>query len=131
MSIFSQKTLFWMPRVLAIVFIVFLSLFASDVFNEHLGFWATSGALTIHLTPVFLLIGILVVAWRWEWIGAVFYFAAGLLYVIWGVFMAHPIMLTTATRLSWISAIAGPAFLIAGLFLAGWLKRSDIHAAAH
>jgi hypothetical protein len=122
--------LFWTPRVLAIAFIVFLSLFATDVFDEHLGFWATLGALSIHLIPVFVLTGILIAAWRWEWVGAVFYSAAGLLYVIWVMFMAHRI-LTIATRLSWIALIAGPAFLIAGLFLTGWLKRSDIQADAH
>jgi hypothetical protein len=31
-------------------------------------------------------------------------------------------------RLIWILAIAGPAFVIAGLFLANWLKRADIRA---
>jgi hypothetical protein len=32
-------------------------------------------------------------------------------------------------RLIWILTIAGPAFAIAGLFLANWLKRSDLRAA--
>ena len=30
-------------------------------------------------------------------------------------------------RLNWILVIAGPAFVIAGLFLANWLKRADLH----
>jgi hypothetical protein len=32
-------------------------------------------------------------------------------------------------RLIWILMIAGPAFVIAGLFLANWLKRGDLRAA--
>lgn len=124
MSSFSKRTLFWAPRVLTIVFIAFLSLFALDVFDGHLGFWQTVLALTMHLIPVFVLIAALILAWRWEWIGAVLYAAAGLLYVTWVVSASRPI--PPAVRVIWISMIAGPAFVIAGLFLANWLKRGEL-----
>jgi hypothetical protein len=39
MSNFSKRLLFWTPRAFSIIFIAFLSLFALDVFNEHLSFW--------------------------------------------------------------------------------------------
>jgi hypothetical protein len=39
MSNFSKRLLLWTPRVVSITFIAFLSLFALDVFNEHLSFW--------------------------------------------------------------------------------------------
>jgi len=32
-------------------------------------------------------------------------------------------------RLLWILMIAGPAFIIAGLFLANWLKRRELKSA--
>ena len=124
MTSLSKKTLFWAPRALSIAFIVFLSLFALDVFNEHLGFWKTLQALAVHLIPCYVLIAVLVLAWRWEWIGAALYTAAGLVYIRQVVLMARPI--PPAVRLNWVLTISGPAFVIAGLFLANWLKRSEL-----
>jgi hypothetical protein len=126
MTQLSKRALFWTPRALSILFIAFLSLFALDVFDGHLGFWQTALALTMHLIPSFVLIAALVLAWRWEWIGAALYGAAGLLYVWWVVSMSRPV--PPAMRLIWILTIAGPAFAIAGLFLANWLKRGDLRA---
>jgi hypothetical protein len=124
MSNLSRRSLFWSPRILSIAFIAFLSLFAMDVFNEHLGFWQTLLALTMHLIPVFVLIAALILAWRWEWIGAALYAAAGLLYVAWVVSMSRPI--PPVMRFIWIFSIAGPAFVIAGLFLANWRKHGEL-----
>ncbi len=126
MTQLSRRALFWTPRALSIVFIAFLSLFALDVFDEHLGLWRTVLALTMHLIPSLVLIAALVLAWRGEWIGAAIYAGAGLLYVWWVVSMSRPV--PPAMRLIWILTIAGPAFVIAGLFLANWLKRGDIRA---
>jgi hypothetical protein len=126
MSRFSKGMLFWSPRVLSIVFIAFLSLFALDVFDEHLGLWKTLLALTIHLIPSFVLVALLILAWRWEWIGAAGYGAAALLYVGWVVTLQRPI--TAAMRAVWIGTIAGPALLVAALFLANWLIRGDLRA---
>jgi hypothetical protein len=126
MSRFSGRVLFWMPRVLSMAFIVFLSLFSLDVFNGRLDFWQTVLALIIHLIPAFVLIAGLILAWKWEWIGAALYAAAGLLYIAWVVTLSRPI--SPLVRLSWILTIAGPAFVIAGLFLANWLKRSEFRA---
>jgi hypothetical protein len=116
--------LFWAPRALSIAFIAFLSLFALDVFGEGYGFWKTLLALTMHLIPTFVLIAVLVLAWRWEWIGAMLYAAAGMLYVIWGL----PRPIPPAMKLVSILAIAGPAFVIAALFLANWMKRGELRA---
>jgi hypothetical protein len=126
MTQFSRRALFWTPRALSIAFIAFLSLFALDVFEEHVGFWPTALALIMHLIPVFVLIAALVLAWRWEWIGAALYAATGLLYIAWVVSMSRPV--PVRFRLIWILMIALPAFVIAGLFLANWLKRSELHA---
>jgi hypothetical protein len=124
MSGFSKRTLFWAPRGLSIIFIAFLSLFALDVFNGHSGLWQTLLALTMHLLPSFVLLVALILAWRWEWIGAALYGAAGLLYVT--LTVSRP--LPPATRLVWILTIAGPAFIIAGLFLANWLKHDELRS---
>lgn len=124
MTKLSKQALFWTPRVLAIAYICFLSLFALEAFGEGHGFSGTLLALTIHLIPNLVLIAGLVVAWRWEWIGASLYAAAGMLYISW--VLRRP--LSPAIKLTWIVAIAGPALLVAALFLANWLKHGELHA---
>jgi len=125
MSNFSRHTLFWAPRALSILFIAFISLFALDVFGENLGFWKTLVALTIHLIPSLVLIAALAVAWRWEWIGAAVYIAAGALYVI--TLLPHRLP-PLSIKLLWIATIALPAFVIGTLFLANWLKHDQLRA---
>lgn len=127
MSGFSRRALFWTPRALSIVFIAYLSLFAADVFAERLGFWQTVQSLAIHLIPSAVLVAALVLAWRWEWIGAALYGAAGLLYIWWVVAMVSRV--PPATRIIWILLIAGPALLIAGLFLVNWWKHTELRTA--
>lgn len=124
MTKLSKRALYWMPRGLSIVFIVFLSMFALDVFGEGRGFWATVLAFIVHLIPMFVLTAGLIVAWRWEWIGAVLFGAAGTLYVIWLIPRPWP---SPALRIIWALMIAGPAFAIAALFLVNWLKRGELH----
>ena len=51
MSRNAKLALFWTPRILCIVFALFLSLFSLDVFGEGYGFWETLLALLIHLVP--------------------------------------------------------------------------------
>jgi len=129
MSAESGKAIFWAPRILSIILIAFLSLLAVDVFDEHLGFWRTALALGMHLIPSIVLLVALLVAWRREWIGAVLYAAAGLLYVLWSGFV--PRMVPLSVRFSWMLVVAGPAFVIAGLFLFNWKKHDELRALLH
>lgn len=125
MTRFSRTSLFWAPRVLSILFIGFLSLFSLDVFGEEIGFWPTVMALTMHLLPCIVLFVALILAWRWEWIGAVVYAAAGVLYIGMVVLPRH---VAAATKLTWILTIAAPALIVAALFLVNWLRHSELHA---
>lgn len=124
MSPRSGKLLFWAPRILTIVFIAFLSVFALDVFDEHLGLWPTALALLMHSLPSIVLIAALILAWRREWIGAMLYAAAGLLYVIWAATVSRPV--PVSARLTWMLTIAGPAFVIAILFFLNWRKHEEL-----
>jgi hypothetical protein len=114
MSVFLKRTLFWGPRILGILFALFMSLFALDVFGEGYGFWETILALVMHLVPTYILVVVLVVAWRWEWVGAILFSLLGVLYLV-----------MTRGRVHWSAylTISGPLFLVGGLFLANWLSR--------
>ena len=67
----TKNGLFWAPRVLTILLAAFLSLFALDVFTDETGIWEELLAMVIHLAPVYLVVVALVIAWKWEWVGAV------------------------------------------------------------
>jgi len=112
-----RRCLYWTPRVPTVLFALFISLFALDVFAEGAGFWKTTLALLIHLIPTFIIIAILVLSWKREWIGGILFIALGIVYVVftWG-------------RFPWSTylAIAGPLVLTGVLFLIGWQLRTQI-----
>jgi hypothetical protein len=125
MSELSRRTLYWTPRALCIAYALFLAVFSLNVFSEGRGFWQTLLALAIHNIPSALIVAILVIAWRREWIGTVLFAAAGLSYVMWA--MQHRNW-SGELKLISILTIAGPVFFMAALFLVNWLKRAQLHA---
>jgi hypothetical protein len=106
------KILFWTPRIFTIFFALFLSLFALDLFSEELGFWETTVALLIHLTPVYIILFALAIAWRWELIGAIIFTSIAIFYIIW-----------TWGKFAWTAyaVISAPLFLIGFFFLLNWI----------
>jgi hypothetical protein len=70
--------LYWIPRVLAVVFILFISLFALDVFSEYDTLREIIRALFMHLIPSFLLIIVTAIAWRWRLTGGILFVLLGL-----------------------------------------------------
>jgi hypothetical protein len=117
MSKFLKGFLFWTPRILSILFILFVGLFSLDVFGTGAGFWKTLGGFLIHNIPTFVLIAALVLAWRWEWVGAACYIGFGVWYIVmsWGRFdWSAPLLL------------GGIPILVGLLYLAGWIWRKQI-----
>jgi len=77
-----QKIVYWLPRVLGILYCLFISVFAFDVFDEGYEFWETVLALIMHLAPTALALAALLIAWRWGIIGGVIYLSLALFYII-------------------------------------------------
>jgi hypothetical protein len=115
----TKRLLYWTPRVLTILFAIFISLFALDVFSEGKGFWEITLALLMHLIPTAIIIGVLVLSWRREWIGAILYVAMAILYIVWA-WGRFP--------LSTYLIIAGPLVLTGALFMVNWLLRAQIRS---
>jgi len=65
--------LYWSPRILAILFILFMSVFALDTLGEPQ--WYIG--LFMHLIPSFILTFITVIAWKQERIGGILFLIAG------------------------------------------------------
>jgi hypothetical protein len=107
-----KRVIFWSPRALCILLIVFLSIFALDVFGEGYNIGETILALFTHLIPTYLIVIVLVIAWRWEMIGTLLFFAlaSSLLYMNFGG--------------GW--TVSGPLIFIGALFLLNWLFRKQL-----
>jgi hypothetical protein len=106
-----RQTLFWLPRGMGIVFVLFLSIFALDIFDTGLNFWET-------ILGLFVLAIAVAASWRHEWVGA-------------AVFMGWTVFYVTVMRgFDWIAyaLIAGIPFGVGVLFLAGWVWRDKVHA---
>jgi prolipoprotein diacylglyceryltransferase len=74
----SVKLLHWIPRILVILAILFVSMFALDSFSSERTLWQNAGAFLMHLVPSFVLTGILIVAWKWEKIGGIILTVVGI-----------------------------------------------------
>ena len=117
----NNKFIYWTPRILCILFLLFLTIFSLDVFDENLGFWGTILGLFMHNIPVFTLAIVLWISWYYEIVGGIVFILAGISFIILTVVReAHdPWYIALAVSL----IIAVPAFLIGILFLVGWFKK--------
>ncbi len=111
----TRRIIHWLPRILGVGFILFLSLFALDVFGEYSG-WNVIPALLIHLLPSFVLLGIIIIAWKHDLVGAVVFLAFAVFY-IWMAGLGRP--------WSWYAGISGPAAFVGILFLMSWFQKRN------
>ena len=74
----SIKVFHWLPRIICMLAILFVSLFAADAFAPGLTIWQQLGGFIIHLIPSFILLAFLIVAWKWEYIGGIIFIIIGL-----------------------------------------------------
>lgn len=116
------RFVYWTPRVVSILFILFLAMFSLDIFGNGYSFWETVVGLLMHNIPVFILAILLWISWKHEIVGAVTFILAGLLYIAQMVFNAinNPV---EAYMISYSFIIAGPAFFIGILFWLNWKKK--------
>ena len=74
----SIKIFYWLPRIICILAILFVSLFAADAFAPGLTIWQQISAFIMHLIPSFVLLAFLIVAWKWEYVGGIIFIIIGL-----------------------------------------------------
>ena len=74
----SIKLIHWLPRIICILAILFISMFAADAFDPRLSFWKQLINFFMHLIPSFILLIFLIVAWKWEYLGGIIFTIIGL-----------------------------------------------------
>lgn len=102
-----KRLVYWAARLLAIAAILFISAFALDVFEPGTPRYEAALALFMHLVPSFVLVAVLVLAWRVEWLGGILFILVGLSP---SVLLSNPL---------WVDLMLGAPFVLTGLlFLA-------------
>lgn len=116
----------WLPRIICILAILFVSIFAADAFAPGLTIWQQLAAFLMHLTPSFVLLAFLVVAWKWELVG-------GIIFTVIGVGLSPVIFLLNykMNHSIWMSlgiilAITIPFVVVGVLFMVSYyLKKKE------
>jgi len=80
----NKKFLYWLPRILGILFAFFISIFALDSFWEGIPFSEAIVSFLIHLISTYIMIAVLLIAWKWELVGGILFILAGTSYLVWG-----------------------------------------------
>lgn len=107
-----KQLLFWSPRVLGVLFALFLGLFALDVFSEDLSVADAILAFLIHLIPTYVVLIVIFIAWNRDDIGAIIFFALALFYIV------------SSSAENWV--ISGPMILIGGLYLIAYILQKTL-----
>lgn len=74
----SFKLMFWLPRIICLLAILFVSMFAFDSFSPELTLLQQLQAFLMHLIPTFVLLAVLLIAWKWEMVGGILFLLIGL-----------------------------------------------------
>lgn len=102
----KSKISVWIPRILAIGYLLFLAMFSLDVLEEGKGWTEMAVGLLIHNIPVLILALVLAIGWKRKRIAGVGFVAAAFYYVI---------MVRGEIGVSLV--IAGPALVVGLMFL--------------
>lgn len=116
----------WTPRVLGILGILLISMFAFDAFCPQLTFWQQIAGFLIHLIPSLVLTGILILAWYFELAGGIIFAVIGLGTLPWIFVLNYGMNGSIWTTLGVVSLINLPFIVTGFLFiLSHFLKKKN------
>jgi hypothetical protein len=115
----SRRWLLWTPRILAILVCLFLGLFALDVFGGGKALSDAIPEFAVHVIPTLVLLAVVALSWRWEWIGGWVFIGLSLAYA----FVARD-------HVTWVLCISVPLFVVGVLYRWNWRHHRELHARA-
>ena len=123
----SVKLFHWLPRILCILAILFISMFALDSFEKGLSIGVQLAHFLKHLIPSFILTAFLIIAWKWEQIGGMIFTLVGLVMSPF-VFQLNHIRngFSIAQSLNVVLIITVPFILVGILFLVSHYRKRKI-----
>lgn len=115
-----KQLLYWTPRVLSILVVIYACKNVPDSVRADMGFWDAVPAALSHLIPAFVLAAVLALSWRREWI-------AGALFIVIAVLREAKDWSQSRHDHLWLVLLA---LLIGVLFLLNWKYRKEIRSKA-
>lgn len=116
----TARLLYGTPRSAGVVIALFVAMFALDAFDMPGSLLVKLGAFLLHALPSLIVLALLAVAWRWEWVGAlVFGLAASLIF---GLSVQSSVLMGLGNLLLFVLPMAA----IALLFWLNWRWRAEI-----
>jgi len=112
-----MKMLYWLPRILSLGLVFYLSIFALDVFSEYSG-WNAVRPFLIHLIPSFVLLIIVFIAWKYDLVGFILFSSFSLIYIL---------MVGLDRHWSWYIGISLPLAIVGFLFFCNWIHQRKIN----
>lgn len=120
----SLKLFHWLPRIICIVAILFVSLFALDAFEHGKSTRQQLTDFFMHMIPSLILLVFLLVAWKWE-------LAGGIIFTVIGISMSPVIFLhnyrvnhySIAECINVILMITFPFIVVGVLFIISHFKK--------
>lgn len=104
----TTKLLYWAPRILSILAILFMMMFSMDCFGEYDSFGNQMTCFFMHNIPALICIAVVIVAWKWELIG-------GILFVL--IFIGGGIYFNSFTDNPASLIVISPFLLTGALFI--------------
>lgn len=112
----KKTVLFWAPRVISILFALFIAMFGFDVFSMGIGFPEIILAFIMDMMPAILVVVMIILAWKWELVGAIICLGLALFYIFgmnndidFIVFLLIPL----------------PLFVLSVLWFLGWRQKKN------
>ncbi len=78
----KTNTLIWLPRLLTIIFILFISIFSLDALSSNEMLSQKLINFSIHLIPSFVLIATLIISWNRPLIGGLVFIILGIVFTL-------------------------------------------------
>jgi len=122
---FSVKVMHWLPRILCIFAILFISLFAADSFSSDLTFWQKIFSFLIHLIPTFVMIILLIISWKRDLFGSISFILVGIVFIPIVYSMNYNLNQSVAASLGAMAGITLPFILVGILFWTSYLKKKN------
>jgi hypothetical protein len=119
----SIELFHWIPRILCILAILFISMFALDSFAEGVSFWNQLSAFMVHLIPSFFLLIILIVSWKWELTGGILFMVIGLGLTPFIYNLNHNMNNSVLMSLGIVLLITIPFVIVGALFIIGYYMK--------
>jgi hypothetical protein len=110
----KHNWLFWIPRILVILFALFTMIFSFDVFGEKAPWYTIALGFIIHNIPFIVLMLLLWISWKHPSIGSIVFFL---------VMIPFALIVRTFGHFMTLVYFLGPPFLIGVLFLFDYFQQ--------